>query len=116
METDEGKEKDTVTFHLIKSPHFQTLRADGALGTLMPNGLSLTFFVERGAVPQKMTYEVQADGKLGTLVSAEGKSGIVRELQNSFVLDAASARSLMKLLGKMLKDFEPEKATTNEHD
>ena len=108
MESEEEQKKDTVTFHLIKSPHFQTLQVDGAVGNLTPSGLSLTFYVERGALPKMMTYEVQDDGSLGSLVSAQGKSGIVRELQSSFVLDIATARSLMDLLGTMLKNFEPE--------
>jgi hypothetical protein len=116
MEIEQGKEKDTVTFHLIKSPHFQTLQVDGAVGNLTPSGLSLTFYVERVALPKMMTYEVQDDGSLGTLVSAQGKSGIVRELQNSFVLDVATARSLVELLGTMLKNFESEETKTDEHD
>lgn len=116
MEIEQGKEKDTVTFHLIKSPHFQTLQVDGAVGNLTPSGLSLTFYVERVALPKMMTYEVQGDGSLGTLVSAQGKSGIVRELQSSFVLDAATARSLVELLGTILKNFESEKTKTDEHD
>ena len=116
MEIEQGKEKDTVTFHLIKSPHFQTLQVDGAVGNLTPSGLSLTFYVERVALPKMMTYEVQDDGSLGTLVSAQGKSGIVRELQSSFVLDVATARSLVELLGTMLKNFESEETKTDEHD
>ena len=116
METEGEKAKDTVTFHLIKSPHFQTLRADGVVGNLTPSGLSVTFFVERGVLPQAMTYEVQDDGLLGPLVGARGKSGIVRELQSSFVLDVASARSLMELLETMLKNTEPEETHSNEHD
>jgi hypothetical protein len=116
MEIEQGKEKDTVTFHLIKSPHFQTLQVDGAVGNLTPSGLSLTFYVERVALPKMMTYEVQDNGSLGTLVSAQGKSGIVRELQSSFVLDVATARSLVELLGTMLKNFESEETKTDEHD
>lgn len=116
MDIEQGKGKDTVTFHLIKSPHFQTLRADGVVGNLTPSGLSLTFFVERGALPKVMTYEVQSSGDLGQLVAAQGKSGIVRELQSSVVLDADSARSLIELLGTMLKNFGSEETKGNEHD
>ena len=108
METEGTKEKDTVTFHLIKSPHFQTLRVDGVVGNLSPSGLSLTFFVERGAIPNMMTYEVKDSGELGKLTAAQGKNGIVRELQSSLVMDVDSARSLVELLGKMLKDLETE--------
>ncbi len=106
----EGEKKDTVTFHLIKSPHFQTLRVDGAVGNVTPSGLSLSFFVERGAFPKVMTYEVKDDGELGDLVAAQGKTGIVRELQTGLVLDVDSARSLAALLATMLKNFEPKEA------
>lgn len=117
METAKETEKPTVTFHLIKSPQFRTLRVDGAVGNLTPAGLSLTFFVERGAVPKSMTYEVQDDGSLGNLVAAEGKTGIVRELQTSLVLDVASVRILLEQLGTMLKNFESnEEPSHNDHD
>jgi hypothetical protein len=106
-----------VTFHLIKSSQFRSLRVDGAVGSITPGGISLTFFVERGAIPRAITHEVLTDGSLGELVSAEGKTGIVRELQTSLVLDFASARSLMEQLGKMLKNVEPnEDAKTDEGD
>lgn len=108
MNPEPEAEKNTVTFHLIKSPHFQTLRVDGTIGNLTANGLSLTFFVERGAVPNEMTYEIQSDGSLGSLVAARGKAGLVRELQTSLLLDVTSARNLMELLGTMLENFESE--------
>jgi hypothetical protein len=115
MDIEEKQDKDTVTFHLVKSPHFQTLQVDGAVGNVTPSGLSLTFYIERAVLPKIMTYEVENDGSLGSLISAQGKSGIVRELQSCFVLDVSTAHSLVDLLSAMLKNSEPEETTANEH-
>ena len=108
METEPETEKDTVTFHLIKSERFQSLRVDGAFGSLSPGGLSLSFFVERQAIPQRMTYEVTADGSLDKIIDAQGKTGIIRELQTGILLDVDTARSLRDQLSKMLSTLDKE--------
>lgn len=113
MGTQKEKEKDTVTFHLIKSPRFQSLRVDGAFGRISPNGLDLSFFVERVAIPQQITHEVDSDGALGKLVAAQGKAGMVRELQAGIVMDLKSAEILHKQLGEMLSNLDQK--IENEH-
>jgi hypothetical protein len=106
MEIKGNTEKDTVTFHLIKSGQFQSLRVDGALGSISPAGISLSFFVERRPIPQTMTHEVFEDGALGNVIDAQGKNGIIRELQSGILLDEETARSLRDQLSKMLLTLE----------
>lgn len=113
MGTEKEQEKDTVTFHLIKSPRFQSLRVDGAFGRISPNGLDLSFFVERVAIPQQITHEVESDGTLGKLVGAQGKGGMVRELQAGIVMDLKSAEILHRQLGEMLSNLDQN--TEDEH-
>ena len=92
----------TVTFHLLKSPGYQTLRVDGAIGSMTPSGLALSFYVERGPLPQTVTHEINEDGSLGEVVSVTGKNGIIREIQTGIVIDVDSARDLIKELEKLL--------------
>lgn len=108
METGKQDLRETVTFHLIKAPQFHSQRVDGAVGSVTPGGVSLVFFIERGPIPKVVTHEVAEDGSLGALVSAEGKTGIVRELQTGIILDFRSARSLHDQLGRILEDLDKE--------
>ncbi len=114
METGKQKDQETVTFHLIKAPQFCTQRVDGAVGSLTPGGVSLAFFVERGPIPKLVTHKVADDGSLGALVSAEGKTGIVRELQTGIILDFRSARSLHEQLGRILEDLDKDNLEPDE--
>lgn len=98
----------TVTFHLIKSPGYQTLRVDGAIGSMTPSGLALSFYVERGPLPQTVTHEIDENGALGKVVSATGKKGIIREIQTGIVIDVGSARDLIKELEKLLPNPKVE--------
>lgn len=98
----------TVTFHLIKSPGHQTLRVDGAIGSMTPTGLALSFYVERGPIPQTVTHEITETGALGKVVSATGKKGIIREIQTGIVIDVAGARDLIKELEKLLSNSKVE--------
>lgn len=107
---DAADNKKTVTFHLIKSPNFESRRVDGAIGTLAPNGkVSLSFFVERGPIPKTVTHEIEEDGTLGPVKKKTGKEGVVREIQSGILLDIESLRDLCEQLTAMLTKFEEAK-------
>lgn len=106
-ESGENK-KETVTFHLIKAPDFQSKRVDGAFGSVAPNGLSLSFFVERPVIPKTMTHEITADDTLGKLVDATGKEGLVREIITGILLDVDAAKTLAQQLDTMVSAWEKQ--------
>lgn len=99
----------TVTFHLIKGPHFESHQVDGVIGSIAPNGrASLAFFVERGPIPQTITHEIGEDGTLGKVVATTGRLGIVREVQTGVVMDRHGLRMLQEQLAQMLQTMESE--------
>lgn len=103
----DNEELPTITFHLIKTPSYHTHHVDGVIGGFTPNdGVSLEFFTERGTIPQTVTYQVNADGTLGTMVGKTGKEGIVREIQTGVILDLEGLKSLHEQIGQMIEQLE----------
>ncbi len=104
------EDKKTLTFHLIKGPNFESRKVDGAIGNLAPGGISLTFYIERAAIPQTITHEFTENGILGDITSATGKQGMVREIQTGITLDLDSARGLMNQISKLIDRAQPEQS------
>jgi hypothetical protein len=90
-----------VTFHYIKSKDFRVVHADGAIGGPTARGyLQCTFYSERGAIPQTITFEV-ANNKLEE-VSRETKRDAVRELEVSILMDEQTVIELIDWLTRKL--------------
>ena len=109
MTDTERKRPDRVSFHYIKSPQFQAVHVDGAIGGLTPRGLlHAAIYAERVAIPTSTTQPVLADGRLGDEIQSErvGKEGVVRELQVDLMMDLNAAQSLYKWLGDNLSKLE----------
>lgn len=106
-----SEESNTVTFHFIKGPRFESHKIDGAIADYVPGGISLAFFVERTAIPQSVTHQFEADGSLGKVCSATGKDGIVREIQTGIILDLDEAQDLVDQITGLIAKI---KETTND--
>lgn len=96
-----------VSFHMVKGTGYQTYHADGAIGGITPQGkVFASFYVERGAIPQTIYHELDDQGRVGSEIGTEGKSGIVREMTCGVILDIRTARGLKDWLEKLLEDQE----------
>lgn len=99
--------QNEVEFHYIKSNHFRVIHGDGVYGGVTPRGfIHLNFFSERAPIPQKITHEVTVSGQLGKEISAEGKEGIVREVEIGVVISLEQAQSLTKWLQEKIQLIE----------
>jgi hypothetical protein len=111
-EADESQPQQTVQFHYIKGKDFRVVSADGAMGSITPQGrLLVTVYSERVAIPRTVVYELKPDGDLGEIVETEGRSGFVREMEVAILMDRDGAETLRDWLTSKLKsldEFEKE--------
>jgi hypothetical protein len=111
---DEKREaKPSVTFHIIKTAAYETHHADGAVCGLQPGGRAfLGFYVERPPIPQELTQELNPDGSLGKILSAQGKTGYIREVQTGIILDLETAKLLKNQLDALFENAEEQNSKT----
>ncbi len=96
----------SVTFHLEKTPGFQTLHADGVVGGITPSGSAfLAFFTDRAPMPKRIIHEMSADGTLGKVRSVEGKDGIFREVHTGITMTRVGLESLKAHAEKLIKQM-----------
>ena len=72
-----------VAFDYIKSQYFRVIHADGAIGSITPNGLiHFALYSERPAIPRRLVQPVSEDGQLGDPIESETESrdSIIREM------------------------------------
>jgi len=95
------QKKPTITFEYIKSQFFRVVHADGAIGSITPNGnLHIAFYSERQAIPQLMVHSRTDAGTLGPPIHEQTvrRKGIIREMDVDVVLGPVALDALMKWL------------------
>lgn len=96
-----------LRFHYIKSQSFRVVHVDGALGGVTPRGLiHCAVYSERAAIPQTTEHDLSAEGRLGDVVSQEGKEGIVRELDVDLIMTMQTAIDLRDWLNARIGELE----------
>jgi len=98
-----------IHVHYIKSPDWRVLHVDGVYGGITPaKYLHMAFFSERGAIPQRETYAVTSEGKLGDKEEGDTvtKDGFVRELHVDTVMTLPLARAVHSWLGNQIAALE----------
>ena len=97
--------KPTVTFDYIKGTSFRSIRADGAIGGVTPNGhIHMAIYSERNAIPRRTVFDLDEDGKLGQLREMETRGSIVREMEVDIFLDLRTAQSIYEWLGQRIEE------------
>jgi hypothetical protein len=96
----EPSEKE-VAFDYLKGPDFRVIWADGAIGTITPNGLlHVAPYAERPAIPRRQVFAIeqidQGVGKLGAeIISKQISRGtIVREMACDIFMSPQTAENL----------------------
>ncbi len=98
-----------IAFDYIKGQFFRVIRADGAIGSITPNGhIHMAFYSERIAIPRRQVHEVEDAGTVGKLIPEEtvSRDSIVREMDVDLFLDPAVAEQVYKWLGERLKELK----------
>jgi hypothetical protein len=107
---------DRIKFHYLKSPQFDTVHADGAIGGLTPRGgFHIAFFAERMPIPTMTEQFVLPDGKLGeeTPDSRVVRDGVIRELVVDVMMDFGTAERLNDWLTTQIKTLRAVAAQQN---
>jgi hypothetical protein len=88
-----------LRFTYVKSNFFRVIHADGAWGGISPRGdIHVSFYNERGALPDSSILTLGADGKPLKPEEAQSSGTIIREIECDVVLDLAAATGLRKWL------------------
>jgi len=94
-----GEPPSQLEVRYAKSGSFRAVHADGVYGGILPSlNVHMSFFVERGPVPNKVNYLVSREGKLEGEASVDIEGGIVREVETTVVMDLAIARGFLDWL------------------
>lgn len=110
----EPKPKETLTFHLLKTPTFQTLHADGMFTSIAPGErVFLAFYTERMPIPNTLEHEIKEDGALGERMGMTGKRGIVREIHTGITLSLDTLDDLEKHIAEIRKQFQDQEDGAN---
>ena len=119
MASDEPASADdvgsVVQLDYIKSNHFRVVYADGAIGSVSPNGMiQMALFSERDAIPRSVQHEVTEEGMLGAELNSVRRPGYVREVDVNVVMTPDTAKELMDWLSERIReltDIEEKGAT-----
>ena len=95
-----------VNIYYQKNPLYRSIYADGLIGGPTPaNSICFSFYATRNTLPKSVKHEitpeggVSADGKL----SADSKSGIMREIEVSVYLNKQTAKEIFEYLKKLVE-------------
>lgn len=94
--------------HYIKTPQHKTNYASGVIGGVTSIGqIHMSFFLERNVLPNRIVYDVDTfTGKISKENIIESKSGNVREIDTSIILDLTTAKALNEWLNIKIAEAE----------
>ncbi len=105
-----AQNKPEIKFKYIFNYSYNPVYVNGAHGGVSPRGeLIMNFYLERIALPESITHNINQNGTIGGEVESEPadlKSSLVRYVENGVVLNYQSARDLHQWLGERLKEME----------
>ena len=96
-----------VSIEFVKGNDFRVIRADGAVGSVTPNGhIHFALYSERHAIPERFFHEVNQDGSLGGEITnaADTRHKIVRELEVDVFLTVPAAESIKDWLEHQIRE------------
>ena len=108
----DGKPPERIKFHYIKSTHFRTVHADGAIGNLTPTNLiHMAIYNERPPIPREMVHKLNPDGTLGEVIHSETqlRDGLVREMEVDILMSVENAKSMKVWLEEKIQQAEKRK-------
>jgi hypothetical protein len=113
-----AQDKPELTFKYIFDYGYNPVYVNGAHGGVSPRGeLVMNFYLERMALPNSITHEINPNGTIGREVAAEPEDlgqSMVRFIKSGVVMNLQNAKELHHWLGERIKEMEAlEKAKAN---
>ncbi|SNB48049.1 hypothetical protein [Geobacter sp. DSM 9736] len=111
-------DKPEVTFKYVFSYNYNPVYVNGAHGGVSPRGeIVVNFYLERPALPNSITHEINPNGTIGSETAQEPedlKNSLVRFVSDGVILNYESARNIHHWLGERIKELEAiERAKAN---
>ena len=105
-----AQNKPEIKFKYIFNYGYNPVYVNGAHGGISPRGeLVMNFYLERMALPESITHEINPNGTIGDEVASEPddlKNSLVRFIDTGVVMNYQSARDFHIWLGERLKELE----------
>jgi hypothetical protein len=113
-----AQNKPELKFKYIFDYGYNPVYANGAHGGVSPRGeLVMNFYLERMALPESITHEINPNGTIGSETAAEPADlahSMVRFIEAGVVMNYQNARELHLWLGERIKEMEAvERAKAN---
>jgi len=105
-----AQNKPELKFKYIFDYGYNPVYANGAHGGVSPRGeLVMNFYLERMALPESITHEINPNGTIGSETAAEPDDlahSMVRFIEAGVVMNYQNARELHLWLGERVKEME----------
>ena len=103
---------DEITFDFVRSPHFRVVHSNGAWGGITPRReLSVTFYSERGSIPDSVTHALASDG-LGSEIRRTGTNNVQRECEVEVLMSMQDAVNLHRWLESRIEEWRTIEANS----
>lgn len=114
------RQKARLRFNYIKGPSYREVVCHGAIGGATPSGdgIWMALYVERGAIPRVVEYEVegapgepiQFSEQNAEPVATEERAGIIRHIDVTTYMGLDVAKKIHKWLGDNIETLEKRKS------
>ncbi|HTP66428.1 MAG TPA: hypothetical protein VMJ66_13630 [Geobacteraceae bacterium] len=105
-----AQNKPEIKFKYIFNYGYNPVYVNGAHGGISPRGeLIMNFYLERMALPEALTHEINPNGTIGSEVASEPedlKSSMVRFIETGVVMNYQGAKDLLLWLSERVKELE----------
>ena len=113
-----AQNKPELKFKYIFDYGYNPVYVNGAHGGVSPRGeLVMNFYLERMALPESITHEINPNGTIGKESAAEPDDlahSMVRFIESGVVMNYQNAKELHLWLGERIKELEAlEQAKAN---
>jgi len=106
----------SVRFYYEKAHSFRVVHVDGVIGGLTPTrDIFVAVYNQRSALPKEIEQSVTPEGKLGTELAREGKTGIFREMETGLVMSPTVAKDMAEWLLRQVKILEESDRAVSQH-
>jgi hypothetical protein len=104
---------NTLNFDYIKGTQFRAVHADGAYAGLTGSGVTVSFYSERQAIPQRVVHKINPDHTLGDEIRERrvARDAIVREVDVCVVMSLDVLKALVTVLSNLTKAHDEIVAT-----
>jgi len=105
-----AQNKPELKFKYIFDYGYNPVYVNGAHGGVSPRGeLVMNFYLERMALPESISHEINPNGTIGKETAAEPDDlaqSMVRFIESGVVMNYQNARELHLWLGERIKEME----------